>query len=111
MLGRTLYFPDGSHECIYGRDDQEIKDCFSGIVEMRCGHEAAQLFQELVSSPKKENSGDNYELISDGYYQMLTSTVDELDAVLETLKEGKRINRDKLYTSIRNIRNQINHNI
>ena len=53
MLGRTLYFPDGSHECIYGRDDQEIKDCFSGIVEMRCGHEAAQLFQELVSSPKK----------------------------------------------------------
>jgi len=68
-------------------------------------------FKSWYPVPKKENSGDNYELISDGYYQMLTSTVDELDAVLETLKEGKRINRDKLYTSIRNIRNQINQNI
>ncbi len=109
-MNRLVYFPDGSHEAVYGSTVDEIKYRFSDILENKCGHEAAQLFQELAFREEKVNN-DDYERISDGYYQMLNSTVDELDAILESIKEGKRLNRDKLYTSILRIRNEINSNI
>ena len=109
-MNRMIYFPDGSSEAVYGSTTDEIKYRFSDILENKCGLEAAQLFQELALREEKVNN-DDYERISDGYYQMLNSTVDELDAILESIKEGKRLNRDKLYASILRIRNEINSNI
>lgn len=110
-MAHVLYFPDGTRESLCG-DTLELHEGLHRIIEERLGYEAADLFNEVSITIENngDSQGDDYEAISDGYYQMLISAVSELDAILKQFK-ASRLNRQRLEASICHLRNEINSNI
>lgn len=111
-MAHVLYYPDGTKDVVIGSSREELHDELHNIIEDRLGYEAAELFNEVsidgygVEKPE----GEDWESISDDYLQMLNSAVDELDAIIKEFKKP-RINRQRIESSIMNLRNSINSNI
>lgn len=66
------------------------------ILDNDMGLEIANLFDEVICEAEGPEEfgciGDNYEEIADGYYNMLSEFVDELEEILSQ----KRLNRGRL---------------
>ena len=58
--------------------------------------------RDIVAEEKEE-----YERNCEGYRDMLQETVEELDGVLESMENAKRINKEKLFLSLKRIRKNI----
>lgn len=54
-----------------------------------------------------ENTGDNYELIADGYFQQIMNAVESLALIQEYVRDAKRIDRDRLLRNIRETLNEL----
>ena len=109
-MARVLYFPDGTREVVMAGSDRDgLKNVLRSIIEERLGCECAELFDE-VNGDFQASQGDDYEAIADGYLQMLNSVVDELDAIIGQF-DAKRVNRDKLWKSLCQLRNSVNKNL
>lgn len=55
----------------------------------------------------QEEEKEEYERNCEGYRDMLYETVEELDGVLVSVENAKRINKEKLFLSLKRIRKNI----
>lgn len=97
-----LYLKDGTTEMLFGEKSQELKR----IIREHLGTDCEELFEEIENEwvdPVDEDTGDNYERISDGYRNMLTDVMNELHEVLSQ----KKISRKR----IEEIYNDLNANL
>ena len=109
-MAYVLYIPDGTREIVKpGTEPDDLKYALRDVIERRLGAECAALYDEVNAEPQAQQ-GDDYEVIADGYLQMLHSAVDELDAIMHQF-DGARLNRDKLWNSLRQLRHSINSNL
>ena len=104
-MATTIFCKDGTTEVLHELSIERLRQ----LVEDHIGHDAADYMDELRRDHEQAKAmGERWERISDGYYNMLTSTAQELDSVLALFK--KRMNRDELYRRLLNIYNNIDKN-
>lgn len=53
--------------------------------------------------------GDDYELIADGYLQELINVRQCVEELMDYITDTKRINRDKIYSKLREMYNEIDY--
>lgn len=76
-MARTLYFPDGSTEYVFG-DPEEV---LQKIIYERLGLDCEELFTEIISEHKGMDVED-YEMIIDDYRGMAEDAINGLHEVL-----------------------------
>lgn len=85
-MADVLYFPDGGHEAILGNR----RDALRRVLDERLGRDTAELFDSVLKEVEDEleelytsgKGGDDYEKISDGYYNTLVDVRNELSEAL-----------------------------
>lgn len=104
-MATTIFCKDGTVEVLHELSVERLRQ----LVEDHIGLDAVDYMDDIRRDHERVKSlGENWERISDGYYNMLTSTARELDSVLAMFK--KRLNRDELYRRLLNIYNNIDKN-
>lgn len=101
---------NGKNVCIGGYNDaldvirEELGDEITTALEEDITDtlEDMKLERDIQAEEKEE-----YERNCDGYRDMLQETVEELDGVLESMQNAKRINKEKIFLSIKRIRQNI----
>ncbi len=104
-----IHFPDGSHEDIiiphanFDSTADEERVAMERILRERLGDEMANWFDRLADYVIDETAqkcydpeADHYELDCDNYRQILCAVQMELVALVEGLRSGGRIDRQKL---------------
>ena len=104
-MATTIFCKDGTVEVLHELSVERLRQ----LVEDHIGLDAVDYMDDIRRDHERVKSlGENWERISDGYYNMLTSTAQELESVLAMFK--KRLNRDELYRRLLNIYNNIEKN-
>lgn len=101
---------NGKNVCIGGYHDaldvirEELGDEIATALEEDITYELEEMRSERdIQAEEKEE----YERNCDGYRDMLQETVEELDGLLENMQNAKRINKEKIFLSIKRIRQNI----
>ena len=101
---------NGKNVCIGGYSDaldvirEELGDEITTALEEDITYALEEMRSERdIQAEEKEE----YERNCDGYRDMLQETVEELDGVLESMQNAKRINKEKLFLSLKRIRKNI----
>lgn len=101
---------NGKNVCIGGYNDaldvirEELGDEITTALEEDITYALEEMKSERdIQAEEKEE----YERNCDGYRDMLQETVEELDGVLESMQNAKRINKEKIFLSIKRIRQNI----
>jgi len=80
------------------------------LVEDHIGPDAVDYIDDVHREMRRTRSDDeDWERVSDGYRNMLVDTMRELESALGQFR--KRLNRDKLYTQLVQIHDNIYKNI
>lgn len=86
------------------------------VIREELGHEIAATLEEDITYTLEEmrserdiqaEEKEEYERNCEGYRDMLLEAVEELDGVLESMENAKRINKEKLFLSLKRIRKNI----
>lgn len=86
------------------------------VIREELGHEIVATLEEDIADTLEEmrserdiqeEEKEEYERSCEGYRDMLLEAVEELDGVLESMENAKRINKEKLFLSLRRIRKNI----
>ena len=105
-MAATILCKDGSVEVVHEYTPERIRQ----MVEDHLGLDALDYMDDVHREMRRTRSDDeDWERVSDGYREMLVSTMQELEAILRQF--NKRLNRDKLYTQLNNVYNNIYKNI
>lgn len=105
-MAATILCKDGSVEVVHEYTPERIRQ----LVEDHMGQDALDYMDDVHREMRRTRSDDeDWERVSDGYREMLVSTMQELEAILRQF--NKRLNRDKLYTQLNNVYNNIYKNI
>lgn len=105
-MAATILCKDGSVEVVHEYTAERIRQ----LVEDHIGLDALDYMDDVHREMRRTRSDDeDWERVSDGYRNMLVSTMQELEAILRQF--NKRLNRDKLYTQLNNVYNNIYKNI
>lgn len=105
-MAATILCKDGSVEVVHEYTPERIRQ----LVEDHMGLDALDYMDDVHREMRRTRSDDeDWERVSDGYRNMLVSTMQELEAILRQF--NKRLNRDKLYTQLNNVYNNIYKNI
>ena len=105
-MAATILCKDGSVEVVHEYTPERIRQ----MVEDHLGLDALDYMDDVHREMRRTRSDDeDWERVSDGYRNMLVSTMQELEAILRQF--NKRLNRDKLYTQLNNVYNNIYKNI
>lgn len=105
-MAATILCKDGSVEVVHEYTPERIRQ----LVEDHIGLDALDYMDDVHREMRRTRSDDeDWERVSDGYRNMLVSTMQELEAILRQF--NKRLNRDKLYTQLNNVYNNIYKNI
>lgn len=78
-MARTLYLNDGSTEYVFAGMTEE--DVLGKIIYERLGTDCEELYDEVISEYRSTDPED-YERITDGYYNALQDVKNELQAAL-----------------------------
>ena len=105
-MAATILCKDGSVEVVHEYTPERIRQ----MVEDHLGLDALDYMDDVHREMRRTRSDDeDWERVSDGYRNMLVSTMQALEAILRQF--NKRLNRDKLYTQLNNVYNNIYKNI
>ena len=105
-MAATILCKDGSVEVVHEYTPERIRQ----LVEDHMGLDALDYMDDVHREMRRTRSDDeDWERVSDGYRNMLVSTMQELEAILRQF--NKRLNRDKLYTQLNNVYNSIYKNL
>ena len=105
-MAATILCKDGSVEVVHEYTPERIRQ----LVEDHMGLDALDYMDDVHREMRRTRSDDeDWERVSDGYRNMLVSTMQELEAIPRQF--NKRLNRDKLYTQLNNVYNNIYKNI
>lgn len=86
------------------------------VIREELGYEIANTLEEDITYTLEEmrserdiqeEEKEEYERNCEGYRDMLLEAVEELDGVLESMESAKRINKEKLFLSLKRIRKNI----
>lgn len=86
------------------------------VIREELGHEIVATLEEDITDTLEEmrserdiqeEEKEEYERNCEGYRDMLLEAVEELDGVLESMENAKRINKEKLFLSLKRIRKNI----
>ena len=86
------------------------------VIREELGHEIVATLEEDITYALEEmrserdiqeEEKEEYERNCEGYRDMLLEAVEELDGVLESMENAKRINKEKLFLSLKRIRKNI----
>ena len=108
-MAQTLYLPDGTTEVIFGDPEETLRR----VIDERLGRDCEQLYVGLLEEarhPFGEGCTDDFEHIADGYLNLLTSTMQELDSVLEMFN-ASWLDRQKVRRHLKVIYDNIYKNI
>ena len=101
---------NGKNVCIGGYHDaldvirEELGDEITTALEEDITYALEEMRSERdIQAEEKEE----YERNCDYYRDMLQEAVEELDGVLESMENAKRINKEKIFLSIKRIRQNI----
>lgn len=101
---------NGKNVCIGGYSDA------LDVIREELGYEIAITLEEDITYALEEmrserdiqaEEKEEYERNCDYYRDMLQEAVEELDGVLESMENAKRINKEKIFLSIKRIRQNI----
>ena len=101
---------NGKNVCIGGYRDA------LDVIRDELGYEIAITLEEDITDTLEEMKSERdiqaeekeeYERNCEGYRDMLQEAVEELDGVLESMENAKRINKEKLFLSLKRIRKNI----
>lgn len=101
---------NGKSVCIGGYRDA------LDVIREELGYEIAATLEEDIADTLEEmrserdiqeEEKEEYERNCEGYRDMLLEAVEELDGVLESIENAKRINKEKLFLSLKRIRKNI----
>ena len=101
---------NGKNVCIGGYRDA------LDVIRDELGYEIAITLEEDITDTLEEMKSERdiqaeekeeYERNCEGYRDMLQEAVEELDGVLESMENAKRINKEKLLLSLKRIRKNI----
>lgn len=105
-MAATICCKDGSVEVLHEYSMERVLK----LVEDHIGPDAVDYIDDVHREMRRTRSDDeDWERVSDGYRNMLVSTMQELESILRQF--NKRLNRDKLFTQLNNIYNNIYKNI
>lgn len=101
---------NGKNVCIGGYSDA------LDVIREELGHEIVATLEEDITYALEEmrserdiqeEEKEEYERNCEAYRDMLQETVEELDGVLESMENAKRINKEKIFLFIKRIRQNI----
>lgn len=105
-MASTICCKDGSVEVLHEYSMERVLQ----LVEDHIGQDAVDYIDDVHREMRRTRSDDeDWERVSDGYRNMLVDTMRELESILGQF--GKRLNRDKLYTHLVQIHDNIYKNI
>ena len=102
--------------------DIRRRECVGGyrdaldVIREELGYEIVAALEEDITDTLEEmkyerdiqeEEKEEYERNCEGYRDMLLEAVEELDGVLESMENAKRINKEKLFLSLKRIRKNI----
>lgn len=99
-MAKSLYLEDGSTEYIFV--GETAQDKLQKIIRERLGRDCEELYEEIIADLRDED-GDDYERIADGFRTM---AVNAMNALHEVLMQP-RLSRKRLET----IYNDLNRNL
>lgn len=106
-MARTIYFNNGSREVLLCGDNE--KQELERILRERLGDDTAELFLEIAeTNVGLEDELKSYEASCEDYRNLLQDTHDELCAILGFTK---KLNCQKITTSIQRLIKTINSNL
>ena len=101
---------NGKNVCIGGYRDalDVIRDEFGYEIAITLEEDITYTLEEMRSErDTQEEEKEEYERNCDYYRDMLQEAVEELDGLLENMQNAKRINKEKIFLSIKRIRQNI----
>lgn len=85
---------------------------FRELVYQYMGSQAAQVFEELIDEASGgKYEGDNWELIADGYFQMLTGTINALEEILDKAEDNPGFSKKKILEAVREVYRDLYQNV
>lgn len=85
---------------------------FRELVYQYMGSQAAQVFEELIDEASgNKYEGDNWELIADGYFQMLTGTINALEEILDKAEDNPGMSKKKILEAVREVYRDLYQNV
>lgn len=90
---------NGKNVCIGGYSDA------LDVIREELGDEITTALEEDITYTLEDMKLERD--IQDGYRDMLQAAVEELDGLLEDMQNAKRINKEKIFLSIKRIRQNI----
>ena len=101
---------NGKNVCIGGYRDalDVIRDELGYEIAITLEEDITYTLEEMRSErDTQEEEKEEYERNCDYYRDMLQEAVEELDGLLENMQNAKRINKEKIFLSIKRIRQNI----
>ena len=101
---------NGKNVCIGGYSDalDVIREELGDEITTALEEDITYALEEMRSERDiQEEEKEEYERNCEGYRDMLQEAVEELDGVLESMENAKRINKEKLFLSLNRIRKNI----
>ena len=107
----SIALNDGSYYNLKEIDYDNISNAtmdFSTMIFEKLGTAASDYFDNLIESTLEETCvGDDYEQIADGRLQELINTAQEIDGLMEEMKNKPRMTKDQIFSAL----NRISKNI
>ena len=101
---------NGKNVCIGGYSDalDVIREVLGDEITTALEEDITYALEEMRSERDiQAEEKEEYERNCDYYRDMLQEAVEELDGVLESMENAKRINKEKIFLSIKRIRQNI----
>ena len=101
---------NGKNVCIGGYSDalDVIRELLGDEITTALEEDITDTLEDIkLERDIQKEEKEEYERNCEGYRDMLQEAVEELDGVLESMENAKRINKEKLFLSLKRIRKNI----